>query len=292
MSRFEQQFEDYQRIERTVAFLEDNYLKQPSLSEIAERVHLTEFHFQRLFSRWIGISPKRFLQYMTKEHAKNLLKESENLLDVTLDSGLSSPGRLYDLFVNCEAVTPGEYKEKGKDMTIRYGFHPSPFGECLLAITDRGICALRFVLEENRQELLDWLHNLWPLAKIQNRTGQTESVIDQIFSFSPNSHPAPLHLYVKGTNFQIKVWEALLKIPLGKAVTYGDIARHIGSPGAVRAVGTAVGKNPIPFLIPCHRVIRKMGEFGNYREGPTRKKIILGWEAVKGQQENKLKRLK
>ena len=283
MSKFDQLHEDYQRIERTVAYLEDNYLRQPSLTEIAEHAHLTEFHFQRLFSRWIGISPKRFLQYMTKEHAKNLLKESDNLLDVTFDSGLSSPGRLYDLFVKCEAMTPGEYKEKGKDIKIRYGFHPSPFGECLLAVTDRGICALRFVSEDNHQELLDWLHNLWPMAKIQNRADHTEPVIDQIFSFSRDSNPAPLHLYVKGTNFQIKVWEALLRIPLGKAVTYGDIARHIGSPGAVRAVGTAVGKNPIPFLIPCHRVIRKMGGFGNYREGPTRKKIILGWETVKSQ---------
>ena len=283
MSKFDQLHEDYQRIERTVAYLEDNYLRQPSLTEIAEHAHLTEFHFQRLFSRWIGISPKRFLQYMTKEHAKNLLKESDNLLDVTFDSGLSSPGRLYDLFVKCEAMTPGEYKEKGKDIKIRYGFHPSPFGECLLAVTARGICALRFVSEDNHQELLDWLHNLWPMAKIQNRADHTEPVIDQIFSFSRDSNPAPLHLYVKGTNFQIKVWEALLRIPLGKAVTYGDIARHIGSPGAVRAVGTAVGKNPIPFLIPCHRVIRKMGGFGNYREGPTRKKIILGWETVKSQ---------
>lgn len=283
MSKFDQLHEDYQRIERTVAYLEDNYLRQPSLTEIAEHAHLTEFHFQRLFSRWIGISPKRFLQYMTKEHAKNLLKESDNLLDVTFDSGLSSPGRLYDLFVKCEAMTPGEYKEKGKDIKIRYGFHPSPFGECLLAVTARGICALRFVSEDNHQELLDWLHNLWPMAKIQNRADHTEPVIDQIFSFSRDSNPAPLHLYVKGTNFQIKVWEALLRIPLGKAVTYGDIARHIGSPGAVRAVGTAVGKNPIPFLIPCQRVIRKMGGFGNYREGPTRKKIILGWETVKSQ---------
>ena len=288
MPRFEQLFDDYQRIERTVAFLENNFLRQPSLSEIAEHVHLTEFHFQRLFSRWIGISPKRFLQFMTKEHAKKLLDKSENLLDTTFDSGLSSPGRLYDLFVNCEAVTPGEYKEKGKGIILRYGFHPSPFGECLLAVTDRGICALRFVFEENHPELLDWLHQLWPLAEIHNRQRQTEPIIDQIFSFSADNAPAPLHLYIKGTNFQIKVWEALLKIPLGKVVTYGDIARHIGSPGAVRAVGTAVGRNPIPFLIPCHRVIRKMGEFGNYREGPTRKKIILGWEAVKSQTTNYL----
>jgi len=281
MADFDQLLEDYGRIEKTVSYLEGNFLRQPSLSEIADHVHLTEFHFQRLFSRWVGISPKRFLQYMTKEYAKKLLADSENLLDVTFDAGLSSPGRLYDLFVNCEAVTPGQYKDKGKDIIIRYGFHPSPFGECLLAATERGICALRFVFEGNKEELLRWLHDLWPRAEIENRQGQTESIVDQIFSFSAANTPAPLHLYVKGTNFQIKVWEALLRIPIGKAVTYGDIARHIGSPGAVRAVGTAVGKNPIPFLIPCHRVIRKMGGFGNYREGPTRKKIILGWEAVR-----------
>ena len=190
MTNFEQLHEDYQRIEASVSFLEANFLDQPSLAEIAAHVHLTEYHFQRLFSRWVGISPKRFLQYMTKEYAKKLLAESDNLLDVTFDAGLSSPGRLYDLFVICEAVTPGEYKERGKNMSIGYGFHPSPFGECLLAVTERGICGLKFVCDGNKETLLKWLYDQWPLADIQNRQGQTEPVINQIFSLSANNSPA------------------------------------------------------------------------------------------------------
>jgi AraC family transcriptional regulator of adaptative response/methylated-DNA-[protein]-cysteine methyltransferase len=272
---------DYDRVEKAIRFLEQSFDRQPSLAEIAGKVGLSEFHFQRLFSRWVGISPKRFLQFLTKEYAKKMLADSRNVLDATYDAGLSSPGRLYDLFVACEALTPGEYKRKGEGMTIFHGIHPSPFGQCLLAVTGRGICGLKFLQGKNREQLTGWLQKQWPMADLVNDPSRVKPFIQRIFDFSADNEPGPLHLYVRGTNFQIKVWEALLMIPLGKAVTYEDIARHIGQPKASRAVGNAVGKNPIPFLIPCHRVIRKLGEFGNYGEGPWRKKAILGWEAAR-----------
>jgi AraC family transcriptional regulator of adaptative response/methylated-DNA-[protein]-cysteine methyltransferase len=273
--------DDYRRVEKAIQFLEDNFHRQPSLAEVAAACHLSEFHFQRLFSRWVGISPKRFLQFLTKEYAKKLLENSENILAVAYDSGLSGPGRLHDLFVTCEAVTPGEYRSRGAGIAISYGVHPSPFGDCLLAVTDRGICGLNFVRDAKPETLINRLRVRWPGADVRPRPDKTAALIDQIFAFPPDTSQAPLHLYVKGTNFQIKVWEALLKIPLGKAVTYEDIARHIGLPRAARAVGNAVGSNPIPFLIPCHRVIRKLGDFGYYGGGPLRKKAILGWEAAR-----------
>ena len=276
----EQLKEDYDRIEAAIQYLEENIQRQPSLEQIAANVNLSEFHFQRIFSRWVGISPKRFLQYLTKEYAKKLLQRSGNVLDATFDAGLSSPGRLHDLFVTCEAVTPGEFKRKGDGVHIEYGFHPSPFGECLLATTKRGICALEFVQKDSHTQIVRDLELYWPNARIIHRTEQTRRLIERIFNYKGGQTPAPLHLHVKGTNFQIKVWEALLKIPMGSVVTYSDIAKHIGLPRAARAVGNAVGKNPIPFLIPCHRVIRKLGEFGNYGSGPARKKAMLGWEVV------------
>ena len=285
MSEMKQLSKDYLRVEQAIAYLEEHFNRQPSLSEIAAAVDLSEYHFQRLFSRWVGISPKRFLQFLTKEYAKKLISESDNILDVTYDAGLSSPGRLHDLFVTCEAMTPGEYKTKGSGVRLIYGIHPSPFGECLLGATERGICVLRFVPSGDEGRMVDWLQRQWPEATLVSRQAETRLLADKVFDFSPNREPAPVHLHVRGTNFQIKVWEALLKIPLGKAVAYEDIARHIGMPRAARAVGNAVGRNPIPFLIPCHRVIRKVGDFGNYGEGPARKKAILGWEAVAAMQQ-------
>jgi len=273
--------EDYTRVEKAIRFIEAQALRQPSLGEIADSVGLSEFHFQRLFSRWVGISPKRFLQFLTKEYARSLLEESRDVLSVTYDTGLSSPGRLHELFVTCEAVTPGEVKARGKGLTIEYGFHSSPFGRCLLAQTERGICGLSFVQDEAPETLL--VKNLlarWPGARVVDNPKSTARFVKQIFAFPEHHEPAPLHLFVRGTNFQIQVWQALIRIPFGKAVTYEDIARHIGMPTASRAVGNAVGSNPIPFLIPCHRVIRKLGEFGNYGEGPERKKAIIGWEAA------------
>lgn len=280
MTDFNQLSQDYYRIEKAIRFLEQNFRRQPTLAEIARHVHLSEFHFQRLFSRWVGISPKRFLQFLTKEYAKRLLEQSRNVLDVTYSSGLSGPGRLHDLFISCEAVTPGEYRNSGAGLTVTYGFHPSPFGECLIAKTERGICNLRFVNRGNHTKLLAALKIQFQKSNIVGDPAATKPLVEQIFGFAGNPTAAPLHLYVKGTNFQIKVWEALLKIPSGAVVSYQDIARQIGMPQASRAVGNAVGQNPIPFLIPCHRVIKKSGDFGNYGEGPARKKAILGWEAA------------
>lgn len=281
MKAYDQLSKDYQRVEQAIRFLEAHWNRRPTLSAIAESAGLSEHHFQRLFSRWVGISPKRFLQYLTKEYAKTLITGSNSLLDAAFEIGLSGPSRLHDLFVTCEAVTPGEYKRLGEGLDIVYGIHPSPFGRCLVAVTPRGICGIRFVPEDREAEMADRLSAKWPRARITCNPRETASLVAAIFPFSPNHPPAPLHLYIRGTNFQIQVWEALLKIPLGKAVTYEDIADHIGMPRAARAVGNAVGANPIPFLIPCHRVIRKMGDFGNYGEGPARKKAILGWEAVR-----------
>lgn len=271
---------DYQRVETAIKFLEENFNRQPSLIETAKSVNLSEYYFQRLFSRWVGISPKRFLQFLTKEYAKKLIGNSSNILDAAYDSGLSGPGRLHDLFVNCEAITPGKYKAKGRGIKITYGVHPSVFGDCLIATTERGICHLEFVFAGRKTDLVNRLQDKWQNASLKFSPKKTRPLVDRVFVFSADQEPAPLHLDVRGTNFQIKVWEALLLIPPGSAVTYEDIARHIGMPRAARAVGNAVGQNPISFLIPCHRVIRKMGVFGNYGGGPARKKAILGWEAA------------
>ncbi len=278
---FSQAAIDYQRIEKAIAFLVDNFHDQPGLREIAARVHMSEYHFQRLFSRWVGISPKRFLQFLTKEHAKKLLEKSINLLDVTYEAGLTSPGRLHDLFVNCEAVTPGEYKARGRGLEITYGYHASPFGECVLAITDRGICGLKFVQNNERPSALASLKSKWQNAALIENPDATRPIVDRIFDPLAGQHTTPLHLLLNGTNFQIKVWEALMHIPMGAVVSYEDVAAYIGMPKASRAVGNAVGSNPIPFVIPCHRVIRKSAEFGNYGGGKARKMAILGWESVR-----------
>jgi AraC family transcriptional regulator of adaptative response/methylated-DNA-[protein]-cysteine methyltransferase len=272
---------DYDRIESAIQYLEAHFHSQPGLGEIADHIGLSEFHFQRLFSRWVGISPKRFLQFLTKEYAKRLLDASTNLLDVTYEAGLSSPGRLHDLFVTCEAVTPGEYKSKGEGITVKYGFHPSPFGQCLLATTARGICGLFFTKNRDRKDPLTELHFFWKNADIVEDPQVSHELIERIFNPSFANSSTPLHLLLNGTNFQMKVWEALIKIPFGAVVSYEDVAVQVGIPGATRAVGNAVGKNPISFLIPCHRVIRKTADFGNYGGGTARKKAILGWEAAK-----------
>ena len=274
---------DYERVERSIKYLENNAHRQPPLDEIADSVGLSEFHFQRLFSRWVGISPKRFLQFLTKEYAKSLILSASTILDAAHDAGLSGPGRLHDLMVTSEAVTPGELKRRGEGIRIAFGFHPSPFGKCLLAVTKRGICGLRFVNNHNETRLVEWLQQRWPKAELAQDLEKTRRLSEKVFGVTAQNDPSPLYLYIKGTNFQLQVWEALLKIPMGSAVTYQDIARHLGMPNAARAVGNAVGTNPIPFLIPCHRVIRKLGEFGNYGEGPARKKALLGWEAVRAE---------
>jgi AraC family transcriptional regulator of adaptative response/methylated-DNA-[protein]-cysteine methyltransferase len=269
---------DYLRIERAITFLQSNHTRQPDLKDVARSIHLSEYHFQRLFSRWAAISPKKFLQYLTVEHAKRVLRESRSLLDATFETGLSSPGRLHDLFITVEAMTPGEFKNQGAGLAIQYGFHPTMFGECLLAVTERGICGLSFVPTGKRSQVLAELHNRWTGAKFSEEPGTTQSYVDRLFSRTGRRSQKPLPLLLKGTNFQIKVWEALMRIPEGTVVSYEDVARAVGNPKASRAVGTAVGVNPIAYVIPCHRVIQRAGVIGNYHWGSARKKALLGWE--------------
>lgn len=265
--------QDYFLIERAIRFIEANAPRQPELGEIAAAVGLSEFHFQRMFTRWAGISPKRFLQFLTRENAKALLARSENLLDTTHQVGLSSLGRLHDLFVTTEAVTPGEYKTGGAGLAIRYGIHASPFGPCLVASTERGICHLGFV-QTSEGRAIDRLAADWPQAKMIEDYRATAPLVAPIFELKQRGRKS-LQLYLRGTNFQLKVWEALLQIPAGAVTTYERVAAGIGQPSALRAVGTAVGHNPIAVLIPCHRVLRKDGGFGNYRYGSARKKALL-----------------
>lgn len=268
---------DYQRIEKAILFLEKNVDRRPDLKEIARAVRLSEYHFHRLFKRWAGISPKRFLQALTLEHAKEALKSSGSLLNVTYEAGLSSPGRLHDLFVNLEAVTPDEYRKRGARLEIKYGFHPSPFGEYLVAVTSRGISNLAFVQRGNRSKIVRELRKQWHHAQIREDPSATRPYADRLFKAREGD--APLPLSIKGTNFQIKVWQALLNIPRGAVASYENVAGKIDKPDAVRAVANAVANNPIAYLIPCHRVIRKTGITGKYRWGSVRKKAILAWEA-------------
>ena len=281
MNNYEQLSNDYALIEKIIYYLEKNSPQQPSLREISEHIHLSEYHLQRLFTRWVGISPKRFLQFITKEHAKHLLQKSATILEATNQVGLSSPGRLHDLFITWEAVTPGEFKQRGDGLTINYGFHQTPFGEILSGSTDRGICSLSFVMPAGRVEALDTLQQDWLHAHLVENPRLTESLVESIFHFSTQVTPQPLRLYLHGSNFQLKVWEALLRIPPGNVVSYRDVASYLGEPKASRAVGNALARNPVAVLIPCHRVIYSLGEFGNYHHGAARKVALLGWEMVK-----------
>ena len=270
---------DYQRIEQAIRYLSENFRQQPSLAQVAAQVGLSEFHFQRLFRRWAGVSPKRFLQFLTAEHARSVLQASGSVLEAAWESGLSGGGRLHDLTVALHAATPGEIKSRGAGLTIRYGFHPTPFGEALIAATPRGICALVFV-QGSREEALENVHSPWKNAAFVPDRKATAALAERLFSRREQQSGVPLALHVQGTNFQIKVWQALLSLPAGSAASYGDIAAAIGSPGAARAVGAAVGQNLVAWLIPCHRVIRKTGILGEYRWGAMRKKAMLGWEAA------------
>ncbi len=276
----EQLTTDYARIERAIRYLDREHVAAPSLAQVAEHVGLSEAHFQRLFTRWAGISPKRFLQHRTAVIVKQLLRERRPLLEVTYEAGLSGPGRLHDLLVNAEAVTPGEFQRAGKGLVIRYGFHPTPFGDCLVAVTPRGICHLAFTQPISRAEALARLRHDWGGAELVADQAGTRLAAAKAFP-PPGSAPSPgLALHVKGTNFQLKVWRALLEIPTGSVTTYGDLAKAIGDPNASRAVGTAVGSNPVSYLIPCHRVIRASGELGGYAWGPDRKRTMLALETM------------
>jgi len=276
---FAQQAKDYQRVEEAIRYLEANFRRRPSLDEIASSVHLSKYHFQRLFKRWAGISPTQFLHFLTVEYAKERLQASHSVLDAALDAGLSGPGRLHDLFVTFEALTPGEYKRQGAGLRIAYGFHDTPFGQALLATTERGICALYFVLDGDRSAVLEQLAGHWPQAHLAEDRARTQPLVDQIFAPISTEQPRPFHLLLKGTNFQIKVWQALLAIPPGSLVSYQDVAAHMDRRGSARAVGGATAQNPVAYLIPCHRVIHSTGRIHRYRWGATRKKAMVGWEA-------------
>jgi|SRR5579859_7784481 len=271
---------NYQRIENAIRYLEENFQRQPELDEVAEKVHLSPFHFQRIFTEWAGISPKRFLQFLTVDFLKEKLAKTKNLIDAADAAGLSSQSRIYDLFTTLEAVTPQEYKHRGGGIRIHYGFHETPFGLALIGVTERGICWLSFLqADEEPRTALEKMKTHWHNSVFGESLELTGKFIDQIFN--QNNLKQPLHVFVKGTNFQIKVWEALLKIPMGNVTTYQDIASTIKSPKAMQAVGSAVGSNHIAYLIPCHRVIRKDGILGEYRWSAARKKSIIGWEMAR-----------
>jgi AraC family transcriptional regulator of adaptative response/methylated-DNA-[protein]-cysteine methyltransferase len=273
---------DYARIEKAITWLGDHAIEQPELAAVARAVHLSEFHFQRLFTRWAGISPKRFLQFMTIERAKEQLAKAKPLLDTALDSGLSGPGRLHDLFVAMEAATPGEFKTRGAGVRIRYGFHSSPFGRFLLGITERGVCWLSFANGSGDRMALRELQQHWSGAEVLADSDRTQAVGERIFSrANGRAGDGQTGVFVMGTNFQIKVWQALLRIPEGTVTSYEAVSESIGAPNSSRAVGTAVGQNAIAYLIPCHRVIRKTGLLGGYRWGESRKRAMLGWETAR-----------
>jgi AraC family transcriptional regulator, regulatory protein of adaptative response / methylated-DNA-[protein]-cysteine methyltransferase len=276
---------NYLRIEQAIQYLEKNFQHQPELDEVAEVVHLSPFHFQRLFTEWAGISPKRFLQFLTVDFLKSKLMESKNLVEVAEAAGLSSQSRVYDLFTTLEAVTPQEYKQHGAGIRIEYGMHETPFGDALIGVTERGVCWLSFInTDEDPRFQLENMKGHWHNSVFHQDQNVTMEFAGKIFSRKEMKAPEKIHLFVKGTNFQIKVWEALLKLPLGNVTTYQDIATQIQNPKAMQAVGSAVGSNHIAYLIPCHRVIRKDGILGEYRWSSTRKKSIIGWEMAKAEQ--------
>jgi AraC family transcriptional regulator of adaptative response/methylated-DNA-[protein]-cysteine methyltransferase len=266
---------DYDRIADAITYLEKHRAGQPSLSDVAHAVHLSPSHLQRVFTRWAGVSPKRFLQYLTLKDAKARLRDGASVLDAAYDAGLSGGGRLHDLFVTIDAVSPGEFKRRGAGLEVRWGLHPSPFGPAVVATTSRGLCGLEFP-DAIPARAAESLQRRWPEATLVHDPAATEPAAARVFAHGPDD--APLRLMLRGTNFQLKVWEALLRIPEGRVVSYADVAAAIGRPGASRAVGNAVGANPIAYLIPCHRVIRESGALGGYRWGLTRKRAMLARE--------------
>lgn len=266
----------YKRIAEAIDFIKENFKQQPKLDEIAQIVNLSPSHFQRLFTEWAGTSPKKFLQYISVEHAKKILKNGQaTLFDTAFETGLSSTSRLHDLFINIEGMTPAEFKNEGKNLVIEYSFSQSPFGVIIIASTSKGICHLEF--EEDSLMALKTLKNKFPNATFKEQSNQSQQNALQIFQ-SDWSQLKEIKLHLKGTDFQLKVWESVLKIPLGQLSTYKSIAENIDNPKASRAVGTAIGNNPVAYLIPCHRVIQSTGSFHSYHWGETRKTAIIGWE--------------
>jgi AraC family transcriptional regulator, regulatory protein of adaptative response / methylated-DNA-[protein]-cysteine methyltransferase len=278
---YSQQSEDFQRIAKAIQFIEDNFKSQPTLDKIAESVHLSKYHFDRLFKRWAGVSPIQFLQFITLEYSKQRLIESKSLLETSLDAGLSGPSRLHDLFVTFDAMTPGDFKKQGAGLKISYGFCESPFGECLLATTKRGICYFGFVEKGGRSEILNQLYQTWSGSGFEENPTDICSIVKDIFRSDQQKSAHPFNVQIKGTNFQINVWKALLNIPKGCVVSYQDVASYMGHPKAFRAVASTIAINPVAFLIPCHRVIAKSGKIHQYRWGSARKEVLIGWEAAK-----------
>lgn len=276
---------NYSRIADAIRFIKDNRREQPQLDAIAQSVNMSPFHFQRIFQEWVGISPKHFLQYLNVEYAKRILQETRiSLLNTAYEVGLSGTGRLYDLFVNIEGMTPGEYRNGGENLAINYSFAETPFGEIIVASTGKGICRMEFT--DDHAASLDALVEKFPNAKFTQIVDELQQ--NALFIFTQDwNRLKEIKLHLKGTDFQIKVWNALLKIPAGSLATYADVAARINNPKACRAVGTAIGENPVAFLIPCHRVIRSSGEFGNYHWGEVRKTAMIGWEAARREQMSK-----
>ncbi len=270
---------DYELVRQNLDYLREHWREQPSLDALAERNGLSAAHLQRLFMRWAGLSPKAFVQALTIDHARKLLRDSASVLDAAYEVGLSGPGRLHDLFVTHEGMTPGTYKARGKGLEIRYGFHDCPFGRVLLMMTDQGICGLAFADAGQEQAAFLDMRRRWPEAVYIEDPAVTATSVAQIFSPSSWTAEQPVRIVFIGTEFETRVWQTLLKVPLGRATTYSDIASHIGNPKASRAVGAAVGRNPISFVVPCHRVLGKSGGLCGYHWGLTRKQAILGWEA-------------
>lgn len=273
-----QQAANYDRIAKAIEYLASNFKAQPQLEEVAEKINLSPFHFQRLFAEWAGVSPKKFLQYLTVEYAKKMLNDQATLFDTAIEAGLSGTGRLHDLFINIEGMTPGEYKNGGENLSINFSFAESPFGNLLVASTSKGICHIAFADEE--QQALQLLQTKFPNAAYRQMVDMAQQNALYIFTHDW-SKLNQIKLHLKGTTFQLKVWETLLKIPAGRLATYGGIAKQLQLPHASRAVGSAIGSNPVAFLIPCHRVIQSTGLFGEYHWGSIRKTAMIGWEAAR-----------
>ncbi|WP_308600976.1 methylated-DNA--[protein]-cysteine S-methyltransferase [uncultured Dysgonomonas sp.] len=270
---------DFNRIKKAIEYISENYKYQPSLDKISEHIHLSPFHFQRLFKEWAGVSPKRFLQYISIQHAKQILRETQaTLFDTAFEVGLSGTSRLHDLFINIEGMTPAEYKNEGSYLTINYSFALSPFGEIIVASTPKGICHMSFA--EDHEEAIKNLISIFPKANYQNSADGIQKNAIRIFNLDWESLDK-IKLHIKGSDFQLKVWQALLNIPMGQLSSYQNIANLIKSPKASRAVGNAVGQNPVAYLIPCHRIIQSTGALGDYHWGHIRKTSMIGWEAAK-----------
>ena len=278
--------EDYEQIAQAIAYLRDNARQQPSLEQIASQFGLSPWHFQRKFKAWVGVSPKRFLEFLTVQHAKELLDKSASVLDAALDLGLSGPGRLHEQFVSIEAVTPGQYKRLGNGLKIYYGVHPCPIGMMLLAQTGKGICELAFGSMEVLDREVKDMERRWPAAQVSHAPQRTAPTADRLFSpgnREQTGQKTEFQLFVKGTNFQVNVWRALLRIPEGSLISYKQLAQMTGNPSAVRATASAVGANPVSYLIPCHRILRTSGELGGYHWGLERKRALIAWDTARAE---------